>query len=133
MNNIRKQLFHIISNNTGMLKTAFRISPEIVIVPIVKAVLGAVIGFFANAFVIRMVINGFQKGEPVKDAIQKSEGETGEETETDEPSDDDEEESVDDQKVITKSVDPDMARSSQIESEKNFCQRMGRNENGMSW
>lgn len=74
-----------------------------------------------------------KQGEPVKDAIQKSEGETGEETETDEPSDDDEEESVDDQKVITKSVDPDMARSSQIESEKNFCQRMGRNENGMSW
>lgn len=69
MNSIRNQIFHIISNNTGMLKTAFRISPEIVIVPIAKAILSAVIGFFANAFVIRMVINGFQKGEPVKDVI----------------------------------------------------------------
>lgn len=74
--------------------------------------------------------------EPVKEAVAKSEGETEGETEpTTKPTETEEkeEEVVDQEEVVTKSIDPDMVQSNMDESEKSFCERMGRNENGMTW
>lgn len=76
--------------------------------------------------------------EPVKDAVVKSEGESEEaseeESEEEETTETEEtEETVDEEEVVTKSIDPDLARSEMSTSEKSFCERMGRNENGMTW
>ena len=69
--------------------------------------------------------------EPVKDAVQKSEGET-EGEETTEETTPTEEQTVDEEEVITKSIDPDLVNPTS-QSEQSFCKRMGRDDNGMTW
>jgi len=76
-----------------------------------------------------------ESAEPVQGAVEKSEGETAEPSEEEtleDESTEEETETVDDEEVVTKSIDPDIATQN-VESEKSFCERMGRKDNGMSW
>lgn len=74
--------------------------------------------------------------EPVKDAVQKSEGETGEASETSEAEEtteetEEEDEVVDAEEVVTKSIDPDLVITDS--TEKTLNERTGRKSNGMTW
>lgn len=67
-----------------------------------------------------------------KNAEGEGEGESPAESETDSEEEDNEEEKViDEEEVVSKSIDPDLVSSSP--TEKSLVERTGRNSNGMTW
>ena len=61
----KASLRQVMSNNLKLIKIAYKISPEVVIVPYIRSVLFSLTGFLSNTFIINFIINGFQDRLPI--------------------------------------------------------------------
>lgn len=64
-----QSLGHIIKNNWFLFKIAVRVTPALILLPVLKNIIFSIFSFLTGTYLLRCVINGFQDGKSFSEMI----------------------------------------------------------------
>ena len=64
-----QSLGHIIKNNWFLFKIAVKVTPALILLPVLRSIIFSIFSFLTGAYMLRYVINGFQDGKPFSEMI----------------------------------------------------------------